>query len=71
MKSVGDGVYESRIHWGGGYRVYLGQEGETLVILLAGGTKKQQQKDIARAKEFWKEYKERKKRNRYGTYEKF
>lgn len=61
LKSLGDGVYESRIDWGPGYRIYLGQEGKKLVILLGGGTKKLQQKDISLAKELWKEYKERKK----------
>jgi len=54
-------VYESRIDWGPGYRVYLGQDGEKLVILLAGGTKKKQSKDIETAKGYWKEYKARKK----------
>ena len=49
------------IDWGPGYRVYLGKDGDKLVILLGGGTKKRQQKDIDRAKELWLEYKKRKK----------
>jgi putative addiction module killer protein len=61
LKSVGGGVHECRIHWGPGYRIYLGQEGDKLIILLCGGTKKKQQKDIDEAKEYWKEYKARKK----------
>jgi len=61
VKSVGSGVHECRIDWGPGYRVYLGKDGDKLVILLGGGTKKRQQKDIDRAKELWKEYKKRKK----------
>jgi len=61
VKSVGSGVHECRIDWGPGYRVYLGKDGERLVILLGGGTKKRQQKDIDQAKELWKEYKKRKK----------
>ena len=61
LKSLGSGVHECRIDWGPGYRIYLGQEGKELVILLGGGTKKKQQKDIANAKELWKEYKKRKK----------
>ena len=60
VKSVGSGVHECRIDWGPGYRVYLGKDGEKLVILLGGGTKKRQQKDIDQAKELWQEYKKRK-----------
>jgi putative addiction module killer protein len=58
-KTVGEGVLEYRIDWGPGYRIYLGRDGETLVILLTGGTKQRQQRDIARAKEFWTDYKRR------------
>jgi len=61
VKSVGDGVHECRIDWGPGYRVYLGKDGAKLVILLAGGTKKRQQNDINKAKEYWRDYKKRKK----------
>jgi putative addiction module killer protein len=46
---VGDGVSEMRIHYGPGYRVYYVQQGELLVILLAGGDKSTQSKDIATA----------------------
>lgn len=52
---VGEGVSELVIDFGPGYRVYFGQEGET-VVLLTGGTKRTQPKDIARAKILWKEY---------------
>lgn len=58
--SVGSGVYECRIDWGPGYRVYFGRDGETLVILLGGGTKRRQQKDIQAAKALWQDYKKRK-----------
>ena len=61
VKSVGGGVSECRIDYGPGYRVYFGQAGKALVILLGGGTKKRQQKDIEKAKALWKEYKKRKK----------
>ena len=55
-KSVGDGVHELRIDFGPGYRVYFGREGSRIVILLCGGAKKSQQRDIATAKRYWKEY---------------
>ena len=58
-KAVGEGVFEYRINWASGYRIYFGRDGETLVILLTGGTKKRQQRDIAEAKELWTDYKRR------------
>jgi putative addiction module killer protein len=60
-KGVGEGVLEYRIDWGPGYRVYFGRDGEALVILLTGGTKQRQQRDIERAKELWADYKRRRK----------
>ena len=59
-KGVGAGVYECRIGFGPGYRVYFGKDGATVVILVGGGTKKQQSKDILAAHECWNDYKERK-----------
>jgi putative addiction module killer protein len=59
-KGVGQGVFECRIDFGPGYRIYFGRDGDNLVILLGGGSKKRQQKDIDLAKVFWKEYKRRK-----------
>jgi len=58
VKSIGEGVLEYRIDFGPGYRVYFGRDGETLVILLTGGTKKRQQRDIETAKEYWRDYKQ-------------
>ena len=55
VKPVGEGVRELRIDYGPGYRVYLQQKGEVLVLLLAGGTKSTQQADIAKAKKLAKE----------------
>ena len=60
FKSVGDGVSELRIDFGPGYRVYIGQDGDMLVLLLCGGTKKSQQNDIRKAKEYWQDYRRRK-----------
>ena len=54
------GIGEYRLDWGPGYRVYFGRDGDRLIILLGGGTKKGQQRDIDRAKALWAEYKERK-----------
>lgn len=59
VKSVGDGVLEYRVDWGPGYRIYLGRDGDVLVILLTGGTKRRQQRDIERAKDLWSDYKAR------------
>ncbi len=56
LKSVGDGVYEIRLTFGAGIRVYLGREGDKLVILLHGGTKHRQSDDIAKAKQLWLDY---------------
>jgi putative addiction module killer protein len=61
-KSVGSGVYEHKIDFGPGYRIYFGKDGGSIVILLGGGTKKRQQQDIKTAKECWAAYKLRKKR---------
>ena len=61
VKGVGAGVLEFRIDFGPGYRVYFGKDGDRLLILLAGGTKARQQKDIATAQKRWADYKNRKK----------
>ncbi len=58
-KSVGGGVNELRIPYGPGYRVYFGRQGNTVVILLCGGDKKTQPKDIALAKTYWEAYRRR------------
>lgn len=60
VKGVGGGVYECRVDFGPGYRIYLGKDGDRLVILLAGGTKKRQQRDIQHAMARWQDYKKRK-----------
>lgn len=59
-KSVGEGVCELRIDYGPGYRVYYAQDGEALILLLCGGDKRSQAKDVERAHAYWKDYKTRK-----------
>lgn len=61
-KGVGKGVQEYRINFGPGYRIYFGVDGKIMVILLAGGTKKLQQRDIEQAQVRWQNYRQRKER---------
>lgn len=55
VKAVGEGVNELKIDFGPGYRIYFGWKGDTIVLLLGGGTKKRQAQDIHDSKERWKE----------------
>ncbi len=64
MKGVGRGVYECRINFGPGYRVYFAKDGELVIILLGGGTKERQQHDIELALERWEDYKRRKRQQK-------
>jgi len=57
-KSLRDGVFELRLDFGPGYRVYFGRDARTLIILLGGGTKRRQDADIAAAVQRWKRYKQ-------------
>ncbi len=60
VKPVGSGVSETRIHFRPGYRIYSGRDGEKLIILLGGGSKKRQRQDIEDAKARWADYKKQK-----------
>jgi putative addiction module killer protein len=55
-KSIGAGVWEARLPFGAGYRVYFGKERETVILLLLGGDKASQRKDIRLAQQFWIDY---------------
>jgi putative addiction module killer protein len=63
-KPVGEGVLEYRLDFGPGYRVYFGRDGDVLVILLTGGTKRRQQRDIEEARAYWQDYKDKKRARR-------
>lgn len=55
-ESLGEGVRELRLFFGGGYRVYFGERDSDIVVLLCGGDKDSQDKDIEQAKIYWQEY---------------
>jgi putative addiction module killer protein len=55
-RSLGDGVWEFKFDLGPGFRIYFGQHGDSVVVLLHGGDKGTQTKDIERAKEYWRDY---------------
>jgi putative addiction module killer protein len=59
-RSLGEGVHELKIDYGPGYRVYFGEDGPTIVILLCGGDKRTQNADIRAAKTYWAQYKQEK-----------
>ena len=64
VKGVGSGVFECRVNFGPGYRVYFGKHGERIVILLGGGTKQGQNRDIKLAIARWEDYKRRAKQEK-------
>ncbi len=57
-RPVGEGVFELRLHFGPGYRIYFGEASNTVILLLCAGDKSSQQNDIERAKTYWLDYKE-------------
>ena len=61
VKPVGEGVWEARIDWGPGYRIYYAQADQRLILLLVGGDKRKQQADIEKAHQFWMDWQHRRK----------
>jgi len=59
-KSIGSGIWELRLHFGPGFRIYYGMDGEEMIVILCGGDKSTQAKDIQVAKEYWQDYQRRK-----------
>jgi putative addiction module killer protein len=57
-ESIGDGIYELRLHFGAGYRIYFTKVKKVIIVLLGGGDKSTQQKDINKVKQLWREYKD-------------
>ncbi len=62
-RSVGKGAYEFRLQFGAGYRIYFGKIADDTILLLRGGDKGSQNRDLVRAKEDWKEHNSREQRN--------
>ncbi len=62
-KPVGEGVFELKIEFGPGYRLYFGQVGLTIVLLLIGGDKSTQERDIGEAIQYWRDYERRESTN--------
>lgn len=61
VEALKDGVFEIKMDFGPGYRVYFGEDGDSLILLICGGDKSSQKKDIQRAKDLWREYEKNKK----------
>ena len=59
VKGVGGGVFEKKIDFGPGYRIYFGKDGDTVIILLGGSSKQRQQQAIEAAKQRWADYRAR------------
>ncbi len=67
VEPVGEGVFEKKIDWGPGYRIYFGRDGVRLVVLLGGSAKRDQAKAIKAAKRTWRDYRCNRSANAHGT----
>ncbi len=67
VEPVGGGVHEKKIDWGPGLRVYFGNDGKELIILLAGSEKRDQKRAIALAQQYWHDYRKRKRSKTHGA----
>lgn len=67
VEPVGEGVLELRVDWGPGYRIYFARLGQVIVLLLCGGDKTTQQKDINRAKTYFEDFKARSAKRKRGA----
>lgn len=56
IKNLKDGIFEIKIPHASGFRVYFGEDGKKIILLLIGGDKKTQNRDIKKAKEYWRDY---------------
>ena len=59
-KRIGGGIFELRLHFGKGYRIYCAEDVDTVIVLLCGGNKDKQRKDVSLAKRYWDNYKNQK-----------
>ena len=60
IKALGDGIFEIKVHIGPGLRIYYGEDGKRIILLLMGGDKGSQKRDIEKAKDYWRSYVSRK-----------
>lgn len=66
-KRIGQGFFELRLFFDGGFRIYFGRDGDLIIVLLCAGDKKTQKRDIEKAKEYWSQYREWKKEPDQGV----
>ena len=60
VRALKDGIFEIKIDFGPGYRVYFGEDGRQIIVLLVAGDKSSQRKDIQKAKQYWQNYEKNK-----------
>jgi len=68
VKLIGEGVYEFKFYFGPGYRVYFGKDNEKMILLLVGGDKATQKRDVKRAFKYWNDYKERRNDEKFSRF---